>query len=189
MKILVTGAAGLVGSHVARRLAREHEVLALKHGDLDVTDRAAVRRCLLDEKPALIFNCAVLQVDDSERLPAQAQAVNVAGPGSWLKRRMISAPRSSISARSTLSTASRWGGGLIPLTTSHNPLNIYGRTKVSRRIGSACRVPAQFRRPHVLGLRQRQGQFSLHGSRRSQSRQESARHRRHLVKHDLCRRT
>ena len=80
MKILITGAAGLVGSHLARRLAREHDVLALMHGDLDITDRAAVRRCLLHEKPALIFNCAVLQVDDSEQQPAKAEAVNVDGP-------------------------------------------------------------------------------------------------------------
>jgi len=80
MKILITGAAGLVGSHLARRLALEHEVSALTHYDLDITDRAAVRRCVATVEPTLIVNCAVLQVDESEEDPARARAVNVDGP-------------------------------------------------------------------------------------------------------------
>ncbi len=38
MKIAVTGAAGLIGSHLARYFARGNEVLPLKHSDLDITD-------------------------------------------------------------------------------------------------------------------------------------------------------
>lgn len=131
MKILVTGTAGLVGSHVARRLAREHEVLALQHGDLDITDRAAVRRCLLHEKPALIFNCAVLQVDDSEQRPAQAQAVNVAGPG------FLAEAASEVGAEIVhFSTQYAFAGepvGRLPYTTQDEPkpVNNYGRTKVA----------------------------------------------------------
>lgn len=131
MKILVTGAAGLVGSHVARRLAREHEVLALQHGDLDITDRAAVRRCLLHEKPALIFNCAVLQVDDSEQQPAQARAVNVAGPG------FLAKTASDIGAEIVhFSTQYAFDGepvGRLPYTIHDEPrpVNNYGKTKVA----------------------------------------------------------
>ncbi|MGH7809460.1 MAG: sugar nucleotide-binding protein, partial [Candidatus Binatia bacterium] len=80
MKILITGAAGLVGSHLARRLADHHEVLGLKHADLDITDAAAVRNCVGDAKPALIANCAVIQVEEAEKDPAKAQAVNADGP-------------------------------------------------------------------------------------------------------------
>ncbi len=131
MKILVTGAAGLVGSHVARRLAREHEVQALKHGELDITDRAAVRRRLLHEKPALIFNCAVLQVDDSEQQPAQAQAVNVAGPG------FLAETASEVGAEIVhFSTQYAFDGepvGRLPYTIHDEPrpVNNYGRTKVA----------------------------------------------------------
>ena len=144
MKITVTGAAGLVGSHVARRLAREHEVLALKHGDLDVTDRAAVRRCLLIEKPALIFNCAVLQVDDSERLPAQAQAINVAGPG------LLAEAANDIGAEIVhFSTQYAFDGepvGRRPYTIDDepNPLNIYGRTKVGGESAVLAACPRSF---------------------------------------------
>jgi len=144
MKILVTGAAGLVGSHVARRLAREHAALALQHGDLDITDRAAVRRCLLHEKPALIFNCAVLQVDDSEQLPAQAQAVNVAGPG------FLAEAASDIGAEIVhFSTQYAFDGepvGRLPFTIRDepNPVNNYGRTKVAGEAAVLAACPRSF---------------------------------------------
>ena len=79
MKVLITGAAGLVGNHFSQRLVREHEVLVLKHADLDITNREAVNRCVLDVHPSLLINCAVIQVDESEQNPTKAQAVNVEG--------------------------------------------------------------------------------------------------------------
>jgi len=42
MKIAITGAGGLIGSHLVGHFAPAHEVLALKHADLDITDREAV---------------------------------------------------------------------------------------------------------------------------------------------------
>jgi dTDP-4-dehydrorhamnose reductase len=80
VKVLITGAAGLVGSHLARRLSVDHQVVALRHSDLDITDPLAVEHCVAAAKPALIFNCAVLQVDDSEQDPDRARAINVGGP-------------------------------------------------------------------------------------------------------------
>ena len=38
MKIAITGAGGLVGSHLAQHLTPRHQVLALKHRDLDISD-------------------------------------------------------------------------------------------------------------------------------------------------------
>jgi dTDP-4-dehydrorhamnose reductase len=80
VKVLITGAAGLVGNHLAQGLERQHDVLALKHGDLDISDQSAVQQCVADAKPELIFNCAVTQVDESEQDLAKAQAVNAKGP-------------------------------------------------------------------------------------------------------------
>ncbi|MGZ8445892.1 MAG: dTDP-4-dehydrorhamnose reductase [Candidatus Binatia bacterium] len=131
MKMLITGAAGLVGSHLARHLARKHEVLPLQHGDLDITDRAAVRRCLLHEKPALVFNCAVLQVDESEQQPAKAQAVNVDGP------RCLAEAAHDVGAEIVhFSTQYAFDGepvGRLPYTLHDEPrpVNNYGRTKVA----------------------------------------------------------
>src|SRR5688572_28434398 len=131
MKVLVTGAAGLVGSHLARRLANEHHVLALQHADLDITDQEAVRRTVIDAKPALIMNCAVLQVDESERDWAKAQAVNVDGP------RYLAEAASEVGAEIVhFSTQYAFAGEPLeraPYTIDDepNPVNVYGRTKVA----------------------------------------------------------
>lgn len=140
MRILISGVAGLVGSHLARRMAREHEVLALTHGDLDITDGAAVRRCVADAKPALIINCAVLQVDESEQEPARAQAVNVDGPG------FVAEAANEVGAEIVhFSTQYAFDGEPVrrlPYTIEDapRPVNNYGRTKVAGEaaVRAAC---------------------------------------------------
>jgi dTDP-4-dehydrorhamnose reductase len=140
MKILVTGAAGLVGSHLARRLARDHDVVALKRGDLDITDRAAVNHWVSAVKPSLIVNCAVTQVDESEENPPKAQAVNVEAP------RFLAAAASRLDAEIVhFSTQYAFDGepiGRPPYTIKDEPrpINVYGRTKVASEEGvrDAC---------------------------------------------------
>jgi dTDP-4-dehydrorhamnose reductase len=140
VKILITGAAGLIGSHFAQRLARDHEVLALTHSGLDITDREAVHRCVLDAKPALIINAAVIQVDESEESPAKAQAVNVDGP-----RTLAEAGDRAGAAIIHFSTQYAFGGepiGRAPYTIQDEPqpVNTYGRTKVAseRAVAEVC---------------------------------------------------
>jgi dTDP-4-dehydrorhamnose reductase len=131
MKIVVTGAAGLVGSHLATRLPPAHDVLALKHGDLDITDQQAVHRTIANTKPDIIMNCAVLQVDDCEKDPAKAQAVNAAGP------RYLSEAASEAGAEILqFSTQYAFDGepiGRQPYTNKDEPrpVNVYGTTKVA----------------------------------------------------------
>ena len=72
-RIVITGAGGLVGQAMARRFP---DALALTHAQLDITDAEAVRRL----RAGLIINCAVVGVEESERDPARAEAVNVHGP-------------------------------------------------------------------------------------------------------------
>ena len=76
MRIVVTGAAGLVGSALVRRLG----ATPLTHRDLDITDAHAVRDTLGRLRPDLVVNCAVIGVDDCESDPQLAQAINVEGP-------------------------------------------------------------------------------------------------------------
>lgn len=131
MKILITGAAALVGGYFAARGARDHEVLALKRTDLDISDRDAVHRRVRDERPDLIVNCAVIQVDESEENPAKAQAVNIDGP------RFLAEAASAIGAEmAQFSTQYAFAGE--PLnrpfyTTDDNPrpVNNYGKFKVA----------------------------------------------------------
>jgi dTDP-4-dehydrorhamnose reductase len=131
MKIVVTGAAGLVGSHLATRLMREHNVLALKHGDLDITDQQAVHRCIANTKADIILNCAVLQVDDCEKDPAKAQAANAEGP-----RYLAEAASEAGAEIVQFSTQYAFDGesiGRQPYTIKDEPrpVNVYGTTKVA----------------------------------------------------------
>jgi dTDP-4-dehydrorhamnose reductase len=140
VKILVTGATGLVGSHVAGRLSLEHEVLALTHGHLDISHAAAVRRRVLETRPSLIINCAVVQVDESEQRPAKALAVNRDGAG------FLAQAASEIGAEMIhFSTQYVFEGepvGRAPYTIEDEacPVNHYGRTKVAgeEAVRSAC---------------------------------------------------
>ena len=140
MKILVTGVAGLVGSHMSRALAAGHDVLALKRGDLDIRDRDAVNRCVSAVKPSLIVNCAVIQVDESEQNPPKAQAVNVEGP------RFLAEAASQVGAEIIhFSTQYAFDGepvGRPPYTIDDEPrpVNVYGRTKVASEaaVRGAC---------------------------------------------------
>ncbi|PYS59549.1 MAG: dTDP-4-dehydrorhamnose reductase, partial [Acidobacteria bacterium] len=72
MKILIVGAGGLVGKEFARQFSNGHRVLALTHRDLDITDTPGVRSVVLNERPALVINCAVLGVDACELDPSLA---------------------------------------------------------------------------------------------------------------------
>ena len=140
MKILIAGAAGLIGSHFAQRMARDHDVSALRHRDLDITDGAAVHRCVLDTKPALIINGAVIQVDESEDNPAKAHAVNVEGP------RALAEAASQVGAEFIhFSTQYAFDGepiGRPPYTVNDQPrpINVYGKTKVASEqvVAEAC---------------------------------------------------
>jgi dTDP-4-dehydrorhamnose reductase len=140
MKVLITGAAGLVGQNFSQRLARRHDIVALKHADLDITDGDSVNRCVSNAKPSLIINCAVIQVDDAEQNPTQAEAVNVKGP------RILAEAASGVGAELVhFSTQYAFDGtppGRAPYTIQDEPrpVNVYGRTKVAgeRAVREAC---------------------------------------------------
>jgi dTDP-4-dehydrorhamnose reductase len=75
-RVLVTGAAGQLGSAIVRAFA-DWEVVPLLRGDLDVTDPRAVRACVAGVRPTVIVNCAAFNdVDGAEAAPTAALAVN-----------------------------------------------------------------------------------------------------------------
>jgi dTDP-4-dehydrorhamnose reductase len=128
MKVIITGAGGLVGGCLARRFGRGHEVVALRRAELDVTDEAAVRRFIDEARPQLVVNCAVLGVDECERDPAAARAVNAEAP------RSLAAAASDAGAE-FLHFGTNYvfdGEGREPYgeRDEPRPLNVYGRTKL-----------------------------------------------------------
>src|SRR6516225_11506473 len=78
MRVLVTGAPGLLGSAVTRIFrAAGHDVHAVDHRALDITNRAAVEDLTRRVQPEAIINCAAFNdVDGAEDDPALALRVN-----------------------------------------------------------------------------------------------------------------
>jgi dTDP-4-dehydrorhamnose reductase len=81
MKLLVTGAAGMLGRDVASAAAAAgHDLTALGHGELDIADGAAVAAAVSEARPDAVLNCAAwTDVDGAEANAEHAFAVN--GPG------------------------------------------------------------------------------------------------------------
>ena len=75
---LVTGAAGMLGQDLVTVLERGGEtVTALTHGDLDITDGAAVRAAVRTWRPDVVVNCAGwTAVDAAETAEAAALRLN-----------------------------------------------------------------------------------------------------------------
>jgi len=169
VKILITGAAGLVGSHAARRLSREHQVVALKHADLDIGDRESVSRLVSDANPSLIINGVVIQVDESEQNPARAYAVNVEGP-----RNLAEAANRVGAELVHFSTQYAFDGepvGRAPYTIEDQPrpINVYGKTKVAseRAVLDACPRSYVIRTSWVYGSGKESFLCTAHGDLRA----------------------
>lgn len=82
MKIVLTGAAGQLGTDLARELQkRHHAVTPLTRAELDVTDTARMKAVLSEMKPELLINCtAENRVDDCERMLDEAFTLNALVP-------------------------------------------------------------------------------------------------------------
>ncbi len=125
--IVVTGAAGQLGSAFRRRLGDDARYLT--RPDLDLTDPAAIRPVIEEMSPALVINCAAYTaVDQAEEHEATARVVNATAVGE------LAAVTKEIGARLvTFSTDYVFDGtkeGPYLETDEPNPLNAYGRTKL-----------------------------------------------------------
>jgi dTDP-4-dehydrorhamnose reductase len=80
MKILITGAGGQLGQALPPALVN-HEVVALTHAQLDITELLAVRTTIEHAEPDLVINAAAYNdVDGAERDSAAAYRGNALGP-------------------------------------------------------------------------------------------------------------
>jgi dTDP-4-dehydrorhamnose reductase len=129
VKLLVVGADGQLGSDVVRLLSPTVEVTARIMDELDVTDRAALRREVEASRPDVVVNCAAwTAVDRAETEPDAAYRVNVLG------------------ASNVAEAARRVGSRVVYFSTDYvfdgtasepydeeastGPLSVYGRTKL-----------------------------------------------------------
>ena len=128
MRVLITGAAGLVGSALAN--ACGEDAVALRHRDLDITDARAVEDTVQRVRPEVLFNCAVIGVDECETGPDLAERVNVIGPA------QLAASAERVGATIVHFSTNYVFDGLrttgVPYTIDDepHPINVYGATKL-----------------------------------------------------------
>lgn len=77
---LVTGANGFLGSRIARFYQGKYEIIQAHHGNLDITDEAAVKEFVRAAAPQLVIHCAAISNTGAcQENPALSEAVNVRG--------------------------------------------------------------------------------------------------------------
>lgn len=126
MKIVITGANGLVGKALSKALEAQHEVSSFGHRDLDITHGTAVRYTFEKSEPDMVINCAVVQVDACELDPELAEAVNVAGP----RNLALAAPRIVHFSTNYVFDGEPLGRPAYTISDEPRPINVYGRTKL-----------------------------------------------------------
>ena len=142
MRLLVTGAGGMLGRAVVEAATRlGHDVVACARADLDVTDATATRLALVAARPRAVVNCAAYtDVDGAERDPQRAEAVNAQG------------------ARNVAAAATHVGAFVVHVSTDYvfdgskrepwlesdavAPLGVYGDTKLAGEQAVASVNPA-----------------------------------------------
>lgn len=130
MKVVVTGASGLLGADIVRVFEREHEVLALKgRKELNLTDAQAVMEYMKEKKPDLLINCAGFRmVDTAEEQRRMTFAINTYGAkNAALAASMLDIPLIHISSDSVFD-----GETEVPYHEydKTNPINTYGQSKL-----------------------------------------------------------
>ncbi len=130
MKIVVIGAKGMLGSELARMLAREHEVIAWDVDEIDITDRAGTLNRVTALRPDLIVNVAALvDVEVCEKQPDAAWNVNAVGSQNLaLAARALSADYLLISTDYVFDGAAKEDYNEF---SSPNPINQYGKSKLA----------------------------------------------------------
>jgi dTDP-4-dehydrorhamnose reductase len=143
MKLLVTGAKGLLGTEVCAVLNRRHDVRGVDIADFDIADLAATRAAFAAARPEMVVHCAAwTDVDGCERDPRQAFAQNARG--TW----------------NVAAACAQLGPALVYLSTDFvfdgekrepytefdqpNPLSVYGASKLAGEQAVRSLVPHHY---------------------------------------------
>ena len=131
MKILITGADGLLAKDCADVLGSSHELIQRSSHGLDITSSEQTRDELRDITPDIVLNCAAFtDVERCEKEKDRAYGVNVTGAGN------IAMSAFDIGAKLIHISTDYVFDGHKPLPEQYteedtpNPLSVYGATKL-----------------------------------------------------------
>lgn len=144
MRIMIAGAGGLVGRELTRQLSDKYQVSALKHDDLDITNRQAVRHLILGHRPSLIINCAVLGLGACELDQSRAWDVNVTGTENLARAASDIDAEFMCFSTNYVFDGKHEDNSLYTLEDVPGPMNIYGQTKLAGEIAATSASPRTF---------------------------------------------
>ena len=131
MKILITGANGMLAKEIKEKFAQGNELILTDVAELDITNQEMVMKFVEKEKPECIINCAACTaVDKAEECYELADKINGEGPTNLAK-----AAKASGSKLVHISTDYVFGGNL-DLSKDYKeddkkePVTVYGKTKL-----------------------------------------------------------
>ena len=131
MKILITGANGMLANSVKKRLANGNELICTDVSELDITDLEAVKKMVSEVKPEYIINCAAYTaVDKAEDNYDLAEKINADGP-----RNLAIASKKENAVLIHISTDYVFDGDL-DVSKAYveddevGPVTVYGKTKL-----------------------------------------------------------
>ncbi len=131
MKILITGANGMLAKEVKEKFQEENEIISTDVSELDITDEKAVYDFVNKTKPEYIINCAAFTaVDKAEECYELADRINGDGPTNLAK-----AAKAAGAKLVHISTDYVFGGDLeiskeYKEDDKKSPVTAYGKTKL-----------------------------------------------------------
>ena len=131
MKILITGANGMLAKEIKDRFSEKNELILTDVAELDITNEEMVKNFVKKEKPECIINCAAFTaVDKAEENYELADKINGDGPANLAK-----AAKSAGAKLVHISTDYVFGGELdvskdYKEDDPKSPVTAYGITKL-----------------------------------------------------------
>lgn len=131
MKILITGANGMLAKEVKEKFAEGNELILTDVAELDITDEQSVINFVQNIKPDYIINCAAFTaVDKAEECYELADKINGDGPTNLAKAaKLVGAKLVHISTDYVF-------GGDLDISKDYKeddkkqPVTVYGKTKL-----------------------------------------------------------
>ena len=131
MKILITGAKGMLAKEVIEKFKEGNELILTDVADLDITNKENVNKFVEERKPEVIINCAAFTaVDKAETAGEIVERINADGP-----KNLAIAAKNNDAILVHISTDYVFGGNL-DVSKAHKeddekkPVTAYGITKL-----------------------------------------------------------